>query len=218
MSSVATPRIRRTAQNTQFAYNLSRRINDVQAYPVQSPQGATILIYAHDNGITLVWRGGRRLKPSEKQVPKEKQNGAPDDIVMIIDSDDEDQPPAKAQATPGFEDKPRFDDAAEPTAYPESIQTLDLALGTSVLNVAVIPMAPSAAQDIFTAGKAPFLAETMVFAVSCVTNDVYVITLPLTPPSPESKARAELRRRPGRTSRFRGLGRVVGSPRRPDEA
>lgn len=126
-------------------------------------------------------------------MPKEKQNGAPDDIVMIIDSDDEDQPPAKAQATPGFEDKPRFDDAAEPTAYPESIQTLDLALGTSVLNVAVIPMAPSAAQDIFTAGKAPFLAETMVFAVSCVTNDVYVITLPLTPPSPESKARAELR-------------------------
>ncbi|KAM4064559.1 hypothetical protein HRG_005074 [Hirsutella rhossiliensis] len=193
MSSATTPRIRRTAQNWQFTYNLSRRINDVQTYPVQSPQGATILIFAHENGVTLVWRGGRRLKPAEKQAPKEKRNGASEDVIMIIDSDDDDQPPAKAQATPTFEDKPRFEDVAERTPYPQIIQTLDLALGTSVLNVAVIPMAPCAAQDVSAAGDAPLLAEKMVFAVSCVTNDVYLITLPLTPPSPESKARAELR-------------------------
>ncbi|POR39672.1 Flap endonuclease 1 [Tolypocladium paradoxum] len=192
MSSATTPRIRRTAQNTQFTYNLSRRINDVQTYPVQSPQGATIMVYGHENGVTLVWRGGRRFRPPKKQAsPKEKQNGTSEDAVMIIDSDD-DEPPAKSQSTPKFEDKPQFEDVAEQTPFPGIIQTLDLTLGTAVLNVAVIPMDPCTAQAAAT-GDVPILAEKMVFAVSCVTSDVYVITLPLTPPSPESKARQELR-------------------------
>lgn len=185
--------MRKRAQSRVQSYKLPCRVNDVRAYPVQSPQGATILIYAHENGVTLVWRGGRRLKPTEKQAPKEKRNGTAGDVVMIIDSDDDDQPPAKAQATPAFEDKPRFEDVAERTPYPEVTQTLDLALGTGVLKVAVIPMAPCAAQNASATRGAPLLAEKMVFSVSCVTNEVYVITLPLTPPSPESKARVELR-------------------------
>ncbi|GJN82951.1 hypothetical protein PLIIFM63780_006497 [Purpureocillium lilacinum] len=186
-----TPRIRRTAQNTQFTYDLSRRISDVKTYPVQSPQGATVLIYGHENGVTIVWRGGRRFKPAKKEVPVEKPNGKADDAVMIIDSDD-DEPPAKTHATPKFEDKPEFEDVAEQTPYAEIIQTLDLTLGTAVLNVAVMPMAPCTSEEA-AAGDAPILAEKMVFAVSCITSDVYVISLPLTPPSPESKARPDLR-------------------------
>ncbi|KYK57191.1 hypothetical protein DCS_04198 [Drechmeria coniospora] len=189
MSSVAMPRIRRTAQNTQFT--LPHRINDVQTYPVQSPQGATILIYGHENGVSLLWRGGRRLKPLKKDPPKEKANGASEDAVMIIDSDD-DEPPAKLQSTPKFEDRPHFEDVAEETPYPEVIQTLDLTLGTAVLNVAVMPMTPCTAREA-AASVAPILGDKIVFAVSCVTSDVFVITLPLTPPSPESKLRPELR-------------------------
>ncbi|KAH6997238.1 hypothetical protein EDB80DRAFT_727421 [Ilyonectria destructans] len=190
MSSLSAPRIRRTAQNTQFTYNLSRRVNDVQTYPVQSPQGATILIYGHENGVTLVWRGGKRLKPVKKAPPKENQNGSIDDSVMIIDSDDE-EPPAKAKTSVKFEDKPQFEDEIEEGPYPEIVQTLDLALGTAVLKVAVMPMTPTPAEDAAWGG-AKILTERMVFAVSCVTNDVYLITLPLTPPSPESKERPEL--------------------------
>lgn len=173
-------------------YNLSRRVHDVQTYPVQSPQGATILIYGHENGVTLVWRGGRRFKPAiKKPAAKEKQNGAVEDAVMIIDSDD-DEPPAKSNATSKFEDKPEFEDEIEDSPYPEIIQTLDLALGTAVLHVAVLPMTPCAAEDAAWGG-ANVLTEKLVFAVSCVTNDVYLITLPLTPPSPESKMRPELK-------------------------
>ncbi|KAL6813750.1 hypothetical protein J3E69DRAFT_114455 [Trichoderma sp. SZMC 28015] len=196
MAPTTTPRIRRTAQNTQFTYNLSRRVNDVQTYPIQSPQGATILIYGHDNGVTLVWRGGRRFKASKEAAPpqtsqKEQRNGASDDAVMIIDSDD-DEPPAKSQAAQGYVDKPEFEDAVEKTPYPEIVQTLDLAFGTAVLKVAVMPLVPCSAAEAGSNGE-PILAERMVFAVSCATNDVYLVTLPLTPPSPESKARPELR-------------------------
>lgn len=196
MGPAATPRIRRTAQNTQFTYNLSRRVNDVQTYPVQSPQGATILIYGHDNGVTLVWRGGRRFKASN-EAPKqpanhrEQRNGASEDSVMIIDSDD-DEPPAKSQATQGYVDKPEFEDTVERNPYPETIQTLDLAFGTAVLKVAVMPLVPCSSAETASNGE-PILAKKMVFAVSCATNDAYLVTLPLTPPSPQSKARPELR-------------------------
>lgn len=161
---------------------------------MQSPQGATILIYGHENGVTIVWRGGRQFKPAKKEEPpKEKQNGsAANDSVMIIDSDD-DEPAAKSQGSIVFVDKPQFEDKVEEGPYDEITQTLDLTFGTPVLNVAVMPFAPTAAADAATAAGAALLADTMVFAVSCVTNDAYVLTLPLTPPSPESKARPELK-------------------------
>jgi WD40 repeat protein len=139
----------------------------------------------------LVWRGGRRLKPGKVEPAKEKQNGTAGDSVMIIDSDDE-EPPAKTTQAKKFVDKPEFEDATEQGPYPEVTQTLDLSLGTAVLNVSVLPITPCAASEA-SVGGTDMLTKQMVFAVSCVTNDVYLITIPLTPPSPESKARPELR-------------------------
>ncbi|KAF4594939.1 Nup37p-like protein [Ophiocordyceps camponoti-floridani] len=191
MTFSTAPRVRRTAQNTQLTYNLARRINDIQTYPVQSPQGATILITAHENGITLAWRGGRRFKSaSERADDDKKQNGNAEDAIMIIDSDEDDnQPSAESQVDNSLS---LFEEATDHDPYPEIIQTLDLALGTSVLNVAVPPMAPCAASDAPAGDGGISLAERMVFAVSCVTNDVYVVTIPLTPPLPESKSSPEL--------------------------
>lgn len=180
------PRIRRTAQNTQYTYNLSRRIHTVQTYPVLSPQGATVVLYGHEDGVTVIWRGGKRFK--DEEPAKSKQNGnASQDAVMIIDSDDEDDGAA------AFVDKPQFEDVVDEDAtYPNITQTLDLSLGTAVLFVATLPMTPCAAEDAAWEG-ADILREKIVFTVSCATRDVYLITLPLTPPSPASKAREDLR-------------------------
>ncbi|KAL2145731.1 hypothetical protein VTI28DRAFT_6426 [Corynascus sepedonium] len=185
----SAPRTRRTPQNTQHTYSLGRRIHDVKTYPVQSPQGATVLIYGHENGVTVVWRGGRRLKPL-KQSTSEKRNGAnSEDAVMIIDSDDETSHSAAFVDKPEFQDAPTIDDSSAP----DITQTLDLALGTAVLHVAVLPMPITAAEDAAWNG-ANILKNKIVFAVTCATSEVYVVTLPLTPPSHESKARPELRK------------------------
>ncbi|KAK4217460.1 nucleoporin NUP37 [Rhypophila decipiens] len=180
------PRTRRTAQNVQHTYSLDSRVYDVKTYPVQSPQGATILIYGHTNGIQLVWRGGRRLKPAKQA---EKQNGSNlDNAVMIIDSDDETPAPSKKTLV----DKPEFEETATTnTSPPEIIQTLDLALGTAVHHIAVLPMPSCTCEDAAWNG-AEILKEKLVFAVTCGNADVYVVTLPLTPPSHESKERPEL--------------------------
>jgi hypothetical protein len=106
---------------------------------------------------------------------------------MVIDSNDE------APAASAFVDKPEFQDSPPAdTSVPEIIQTLDLALGTAVLHVATLPMPSCAAEDAAWNG-ASILKNTIVFAVTCATTDVYLVTLPLTPPSHESKARPELR-------------------------
>ncbi|KAK7739644.1 hypothetical protein SLS53_005611 [Cytospora paraplurivora] len=188
------PRVRQTAQNTQYTYNLNRRVHDVKTYPVLSPQGSTILLYGHENGITVLWRGGRRLKPAKPQSTTNKPNGsstAADDAVMILDSDDEDAaPPADAP----FVDRPDFEteNVEDVTGYAEVIQTLDLSLGSDVLQIAVFPAAPRTAGEA-SSSEPDILAERMVFAVTCATGYIYMITLPLTPPSHDSKAREELR-------------------------
>ncbi|CRK06877.1 hypothetical protein BN1708_009740 [Verticillium longisporum] len=196
MASQPKPRVRRTSQNTQYTYNLAKRIHDVKTYPVLSPQGATILLYAHGNGITIAWRGGRRFKAPQKATPpasKPNGNATPfADVVMLVDSDEEDAPPPKKQTVVPYVDKPEFEDAAEDEPYPDIIQTLDLSLGAPALQIAVLPITPCTAEEAAGAG-AETLKDTMVFAVSCSNADVYVLSLPLTPPSPESKARPELR-------------------------
>lgn len=191
------PRVRQTAQNAQYTYNLNRRVHDIKTYPVLSPQGSTILLYGHENGVTVLWRGGRRLKPAKPQTSKStatsKPNGssnAANDVVMILDSDEEDAAPS---ASAPFVDRPEFEKETveDTTGYAEIIQTLDLSLGADVLHIAVLPIAPRTAEE--TSKEHDILAERMVFAVTCATGYIYMITLPLTPPSHDSKAREELR-------------------------
>ncbi|KAK3496062.1 hypothetical protein B0T13DRAFT_417753 [Neurospora crassa] len=185
-----TPRTRRTPQSTQFTYSLKSRVYDIKTYPVQTAQGSTVLIYGHENGVALIWRGGRKLKTSKKAAGAAQNGGKPEDAVMIIDSDDES--PA-IPATP-FVDKPEFDDTVttDASSLADIVQTLDLAFGTAVHHIAVLPMPTCTAQDEAWNG-AQILKEKLVFAVTCANGDVFVVTLPLTPPSNESKARPALK-------------------------
>lgn len=162
-----------------------------------SPQGATIVLYGHEDGVTVIWRGGRRFKASvyeSSALASAKQNGdAPEDAVMVIDSDDD----AANAAGPGaatFADNPQFEEASDDSdaADPDITQTLDLSLGTAVTHIATLPMTPCTSEDAAWEG-ADVLREKLVFAVSCASREIYLVTLSLTPPSPTSKAREELR-------------------------
>ncbi|KAI1112910.1 hypothetical protein F5Y14DRAFT_240849 [Nemania sp. NC0429] len=196
MAPPPTARIRRTAQNTQYTYNLTRRIHTVHTYPVLSPQGATILIYGHENGVTLLWRGGRPFKPDVRDAAEKgvngRQNGQPpQDAIMIIDSDEEDDAgPAASEST--FVDIPQFEEDLEDEAtYPEITQTLDLDFDTAVFHIATLPMTPCLADDASWEGS-DILKEKIVFTISCATREVFLVTLPLVPLSPLSKGRKDL--------------------------
>ncbi|KAI1820107.1 hypothetical protein F4861DRAFT_524377 [Xylaria intraflava] len=191
MALTTKARVRRTAQNTQYTYNLSRRVHTIHTYPVLSPQGATILIYGHENGVTLVWRGGRQFQSQTQEMSEKGTNGSqngkpPQDAVMIIDSDDDDAAPNGQ-----FDDKPRFEEDLDECAYPEITQTLDLEFDTAVFHVSTLPITPCLAEDASWEGT-DVLKEKIIFTVACATREVFLVILPLDPPSPLSKARKDL--------------------------
>ena len=173
-------------------------------YPVRSPQGATILIYAHDTGVTLLWRGGiqpvRQPEPaSNNGSAKKPPNGTSgDEVVMLLDSDDERPPSAPCDgppkpATPVFVNKPDLEGSVSQCSSDcqNIIQTLDLALGAPVHHVVALPMTPCLPEDAPFAG-ADVLKDKMIFGLSCLTSEVLLVLLPLTPPSIEHKTRKDL--------------------------
>lgn len=151
-----------------------------------APNGSTILLYASDAGVGILWRGGR---PLAKTVPRPtpppqpaKVNGSGDDAVMIIDSDDDAPAPTAREAA--FEDE---DDELDPDQpYPSVVQQVCLALGTAVLHIAVPPV--PTVSPLRPAETVPSIfGSKMVFAVACADCTTRVITLPLNPPPDAAK-------------------------------
>ncbi|KAJ4365619.1 hypothetical protein N0V83_008239 [Neocucurbitaria cava] len=167
---------------TQLRYELPHRAHDSKIYPVKAPNGSTIILYGHETGVGIVWRGGRPLK---KSAPPPKQpakvNGTSNDAIMIIDSDDEE--PAKAasqQPAPEAEFEEEEEELDPDRPYPSIIQHLRLSLNTKVLQVAV-PQIPTVS-SLRPADTIPAIfSKKMVFTVACADSTVRVITLPLSP-------------------------------------
>jgi hypothetical protein len=165
-------------------------------YPVTAPNGSTIILYGHETGVGVLWRGGRPLKkaapapaPKQKPKPPPKVNGTSNanDSIMIIDSDDD--APSAQSSTPAlpeaeFEDEDEELDPDHP--YPSIIQQLRLSLNTEVLHIAV-PQVPAVSALRLADTVPAIFSRKIVFAVACADYSVRVITLPLSPPSDTAK-------------------------------
>jgi hypothetical protein len=170
-------------------------VHDATIYPVKAPNGSTIILYAHETGVGVAWRGGRPLKkaaaaPKQPAKPA-KVNGANNDAIMIIDSDDDE--PAKP-ASPPPAPEAEFDDEEEELdpdqPYPSFVQQVRLALNAQVLHIAV-PQIP-AVSSLRPADTIPAIfSKNMVFAVTCADCTVRVVTLPLSPPSEAAKEKSQ---------------------------
>ncbi|KAK0101586.1 hypothetical protein ONS95_006750 [Cadophora gregata] len=186
------PRVSKSSQSVQLGYELPHRVFSTKAYPILSQNGSTVIIYGHDNGVKIVWRGGKKFKPQQPAAAANmKANGAGSSAVISLDSDDEGD-----SAKQPFEDKPEFEASEEELnplhPHPATLQELDLWFGTEVLDLAVLPSTILKADSPSWRGV-DVLKHKIVFAASCSDNSVRLVTLPLTPPSPASKARPELR-------------------------
>ena len=176
---------------THFSsYELPHRIHTAKAYPLRSHNGSTIVIYGQENGVRIVWRGGRAFKaPAESSAAPKKANGA-DNAVISLDSDDD------GPSAPAFEDKPEFEEEKEELdpsrPYPAILQCLDLYFGTDALHLAILPTSILKAEGASWRGL-DSLKQKIVFVASCADNSVRLVTLPLTPPSPLSKSRPDFR-------------------------
>ncbi|KAI9851966.1 MAG: hypothetical protein M1838_002255 [Thelocarpon superellum] len=199
------PRLSRSDRLFQLSYELPHRVHVARVYPVRSPNGSAVIVYGHANGLRILWRGGRPFQaPAETASSQpETSNGAGSDVIMIIDSD-EDEPGKGASAPPveeGFEAEELMDPCAP---FPPIIQYLDLPLGTEVLQLSFPPVPPEAAHT--SHSSVPLMMAHKLFMVAaCSDQTVRLISLPLTPPSHGLKASRE--RAGSTTAAKHGLGR-----------
>ncbi|KAE8372951.1 hypothetical protein BDV26DRAFT_80982 [Aspergillus bertholletiae] len=171
----------------QLSYQLPHRVYTAKGYPVLAPNGSSIIIYGYENGLKVIWRGGRPFsnrKPSAlKDQSQEKPNRSNDNAIMIIDSDDESsaEPQKNEESRHGFEDdEPEID----PLFPLENIlRQIDIPLGTRVVELAVPRILPETARSSLDPFP-PMLKQSMVISAVCADLSTRVVTLPLAPPHP----------------------------------
>ncbi|GME22124.1 hypothetical protein GTA08_BOTSDO06542 [Neofusicoccum parvum] len=189
MATDMKPRVSRQGKQLQLCYDLPQRINAAKIYPKTAPNGSTVLVYGHSNGLRIIWRGGRplRRKAGSKHDGQPKVNGTATDTVMIDLTDDEPSqpPPTVVDDDVEFESEEDEEDESEP--YPAVVQHLDLPLGTEVLYLS-FPQVPSVSPYRPADLIPPIFNERIVLSVACADSSVRIITLPLTPPSDARKA------------------------------
>lgn len=109
---------------------------------------------------------------------------------MIGSSDEESAPEAPYQDNPAFEEGDTEYDPSDP--YEPIVQTLDLPLGVEVLHLA-FPQIPANLHPSSLASLPAMLSRRLMVAVACSDFSIRLITVSLMPPSPQSKARLELK-------------------------
>ena len=172
------------------SYQLPHRVHAAKGYPVLAPNGSQIILYGYENGLKVVWRGGRRFSapkmPTAKEdKSKQKANGGNEDAVMIIDSDEETNPtePPKDEETAVYEFD--TDETEVDPSYPfeEVLRQIDIPLGSKVLDLAVPRVLPETVRSALDPIP-PVLKDTIVVAAVCADYSTRIVTLPLGPPHP----------------------------------
>lgn len=161
---------------------------DAKVYPIQAPNGSTVIIYGHETGIRILWRGGRRIK-SYKEPENDaddqatKSNNASDDVIMIIDSDEEDSAPTgQIEVIPTVEYEDEEDEIEPRSPFQNIIRDFDISLGVKVMRISIPSILPDAIRS--ADSVSPVLSNMIIVAASGADSSVHIVTVPLTPPPP----------------------------------
>ncbi|KAL9036193.1 MAG: hypothetical protein Q9214_006246 [Letrouitia sp. 1 TL-2023] len=134
-----------------------------------------------------MWRGGLPLKPSSISQDSISHNKKESNSLILIDSDEEQTEPttlASQYKDPIFEQEKDEHDESEP--YEAVIQTLDLSLGLDVISISFPPIHTTSNRSSLDSLPRIF-SQKLVIAFACSDYSVRLLTLPLSPPSHQTK-------------------------------
>lgn len=155
-------------------------------YPLLSPNGSTIIVCGHQQGLSILWRGGRPFASQRTASESRPVNGVGNDVVMAIDSEDE-EPENGRKDTMVFEQEESERKPSQP--HDPIIQTLEIPLGIAVLHLS-FPHLPCESQDSAMRSLPKILSDRIFIAMTCSDFTIRLLTVPLSPPSPARKTRA----------------------------
>lgn len=138
-----------------------------------------MLLYAQDEGIAVVWRGGRTLKPAKPNNAPSNPNGTSNnsDSIMIIDSDDDEPPESAKIESIEYEGELDNHNSEQPDRI---IARTFIAIGETPLHISTPPLcrSPSAHRVQFSP---KYCADNIVVAAACADGSVRLLAFPLVP-------------------------------------
>lgn len=173
------PAIYKQRNVVQLSYELPHCVRASAVYPVRSPNGSRIVVCGHDEGIRVIWHGGRPYQQLTAANGSAKVNGASKGEPMVIDLSDDDEPAPPPKQIAEFEEEDDEVDPAEP--YKKILRYIDIDLNTGAIHLAVPQVSPIPADA--SDSHAPILSTHLVVAVACADLTIRLISLPLTPPA-----------------------------------
>ena len=177
--------------NFTHRYNFPYQIFCSCVYPLPSPNGSTIIICGHEQGLLILWRGGRPYKPLPKPSPKPQMaNGTSKAELIDIDMADESASEESTEPETGreedFEDKEQ--DFNPNTPYLPLLEQLDVPVGLAVLSISVPAITYSVQSPEF--GRLPEIAQKcIIITATCADASTRIITLPLLLPHLRTRRR-----------------------------
>ena len=155
------------------SYGLPHHIHCSHIYPILAPNGSTLVVYGHDRGLRLLWRGGRLHKP-HATASRQPESTTQQNLVVVDDSDDDF--PQDQQNTgrtgDGFEPNEEEEDPDNPFA--SIIRDWDVGCGAAVLHIAL--------PTIHQPEQLKLLTTHAIMAIACADGSTSVLQFPLVPP------------------------------------
>lgn len=170
-------------------------MNLSKLYPVQSPRGADIIVSGYDDGLHILWRGGRPLHTSSRTVT-ERVNDLSGTRTVHTEWN-EPISIRKSTVTEAIPDKekPRYEaedeEIDEDEPYPSFAQELKLSFGSPVVHLA-LPNIPQASTLQSKVQIPLIIQQRLVLVAACADASLRLVTLPLTPPSASAKRNGHL--------------------------
>lgn len=161
------------------SYDVTHRIYCASTYPCTSPNGSSITIYGHEQGLRIMWRGGKPLRSSSPEYANETVNGTKSSDSMVIDLDDDEPETVSKPAEAQFEDQEEETNPLEP--YSKIIRFIDISLGTEARHLST-PTLPIDLSQSAPGTYPPVFSTNMIIAVACSDCSIRLVTLPLSPP------------------------------------
>ena len=163
------------------SHEVPHRIFSTLVYPVQAPNGSTVVVYGHQDGLRILWSGGKSVNRNQEASGKPKVNGAESKDAMVIDLDDDEPTAEEAAVQQDFYNEDV--DSSEP--YDQILRHVDIDLGSAVRHLA-IPSVPESILQSTPGAYPPLFLTHVVVAAACEDQNVQLITLPLIAPASDN--------------------------------
>ncbi|KAL8856903.1 MAG: hypothetical protein Q9178_006492 [Gyalolechia marmorata] len=179
------PEVHEVGSLLHLTYNSPGRVHTIKPYPLLAPNGSSVLFLGQENGLQVLWHGGRTPRDHSERRQRNGDNNPGESLEL--DSDDEtDDSTSNNQNTYLESDEDEYDPSKP---FERIVQSVDLPFGTAVLEIAFPPLPTDSLQRNLGA-LPPLFTKKLVAAVICSDASVRLVTLPVAPPSWSRKRKA----------------------------